>query len=389
MPDSIELMLNYHQQSGHYPGAVVHIEKSGEILSRQQSGRCGPDPQAQPVTEQARFRIASLTKPMVSLVAMRLIEQGLVSLETPVAEVLPELADLKPAADAHGSALPTVQPTIRHLLTHTAGFMYAPEIRSDTLRKAALDAGLGKMSGMSRSAFLAALGSIALVAQPGTRFLYGYSTDVLGLVIERLAKQDLEQAMKTLLFEPLGMTRSGFRADPDEYADMPRAFDTDQAWHRFYDSFESVERSLKERSEQQGADPAQAPLLSGGGGLVSTLDDVVLFARALANRTQVGGGELLSAPYFEQMVSNHLPDSADGPNGFIGSGWGFGLGGAVRHPTGAAAVPANPGEFTWSGVTGQSLFVDPSTGWFAIMLSSNTASRVMVRLEFRRAASLL
>ena len=389
MPDSIELMLNYHQESGHYPGAVVHIEKSGEILSRRISGRCGPDPQAQPMAEQARFRIASLTKPMVSLVAMRLIEQGLVSLETPIAEVLPELAGLKPGDDADAPVLPPVQPTIRHLLTHTAGFMYAPEIRSDTLRKAALDAGLGQMSGMSRSAFLAALGSIPLVARPGTRFLYGYSTDVLGLVIERLVNQDLEQAMKTLLFEPLGMTRSGFRAEPDEYASMPRAFDTDQAWHRFYDSFEQVERSLIERPDRSGANAGQAPLLSGGGGLVSTLDDVVLFARALANRTRIGGEELLSAPYFEQMVSNHLPDSADGPNGFIGGGWGFGLGGAVRHPTGAAAVPANPGEFTWSGVTGQSLFVDPATGWFAIMLSSNTASRVMVRLEFRRAASLL
>ncbi len=382
MPDSIELMLDYHQQSGHYPGALVHIEQTGNILSRRQSGHCGPSPDDQPITEQARFRIASLTIPMVSLVAMRLIEQGLIALDTPVADVLPELSDLQPADKAQAS----VQPTIRHLLTHTAGFMYAPEIRADSVRKAALAAGLGQMSAMNRSAFLTALASIPLVAQPGTRFLYGYSTDVLGLVIERLVHQDLEQAMQTLLFEPLEMTHTGFRADPDEYVTMPRAYETDTAWHRFYDSFEAVERAL---AEQPVADPAQAPLFSGGGGLVSTLDDVARFARAMANRTRVGGGELLSDPYFDQMVSNHLPDSADGPNGFIGSGWGFGLGGAVRHPTGAAAVPSNPGEFTWSGVTGQSLFIDPASGWFAIMLSANTASRVMVRLEFRRAAALL
>jgi len=167
---------------------------------------------------------------------------------------------------------------------------------------------------------------------------------------------------------------------------MPRASKKDAGWHQFYAGFEDVERSLAGRAEGGLTD---APLLSGGGGLVSTLDDMARFARALANRAHVDGVPLLSSALFDQMVSNHLPDSSDGPNGFIGSGWGFGLGGAVRHSSGAAAVPSNQGEFTWSGVTGQSLFVDPASGWFAVMLSANMASRVMVRLEFRRAAAMI
>lgn len=380
MPNPIDLMLDYHQQSGHYPGAVVHIEKKGEVLCRRVSGRTGPLPDSPPMNDQARFRIASLTKPMVSLVVLRLVERQLISLETPIARVLPELADL----EVHNDAKSTDQPNLLHLLTHTAGFMYAPEIRPEPVRTAALAAGLGRMSGMSRVAFLKALASLPLVARPGSRFLYGYSTDLLGLIIERLLDQNLDEAMSQLLFEPLGMMNTGFRASVKEHAEMPRAFEKDAGWHQFYGGFEEVERSLAHRAND---DQAEAPLLSGGGGLVSTLDDMARFARALANRAQGDGAPLLSSALFKQMVSNHLPDSSDGPNGFIGSGWGFGLGCAVRHSSGAAAVPSNPGEFTWSGVTGQSLFVDPASGWFAVMLSANMASRVMVRLEFRRAAA--
>jgi len=204
--------------------------------------------------------------------------------------------------------------------------------------------------------------------------------------MERLLVHDLDQAMSGLLCDPLGMKNTGFRASVQEHAEMPRGFESDAGWQQFYAGFEAVERALSENPPQ---DPAAEPLLSGGGGLISTLDDVSRFARAVANRTEIDGQTLLCSSLFDQMLTDHLPLSSDGPNGFIGSGWGFGLGGAVRHSSGAAAVPANPGEYTWSGVTGQSLFIDPASQWFAVMLSANTASRVMVRMEFRRAAALL
>lgn len=380
MTDAVDLMLQYHQNAGHYPGALVHVEQTGQVLCRRVFGVMSGAPDAQPMHDQARFRIASLTKPMVSFVVLMLVDEGRISLDTPVAQVLPELADLT----VNGYGIASTQPTIGHLLTHTSGIAYAPEIRDPALREQALAAGLGNMASLSRADFLAALGQLPLVVEPGARFLYGYSTDLLGLILERLEDDSLEQIMRRRLFEPVGLASSGFRAAPGEPAAMPQAFEHDQAWTRFGSAFEAAEATAL---ASNAAHDAGGPMISGGGGLISTIDDVSRFARLLANRGQIDDQRLLSEAVFSSMVSNHLPDAVEGPAGFIGGGWGFGLGGAVRLDSGAAAVPAQAGEYTWSGVTGQSLFVHPETGWFAVMLSSNTASRVIVRLEFRRAVS--
>lgn len=383
MSNAIDPMLAYHQATGHYPGALVLIEADGRTLCRRESGRLhGHDEaDATPLTSQARFRVASLTKPMVSAVVMMQIERGKLRLDMPLAEVLPELADRRLA----GGRAPVVQPSLLHLLTHTAGLPYAPEIRDPAVRRQALDAGLGDIASMTRSGFLGAIAGLPLQAEPGTRFQYGYSTDLLGLILERVIGARLSDLMRSHLFEPLAMQASGFRADPARHAAMPTAFAGDQAWHRFNGQFESVERALAQRQGEPGG--LGGPLESAGGGLISTLDDVAAFARLIANGGRIAGRALLSEDSVALMVQDHLGPDVDGPGGFIGGGWGFGLGGAVRLDVGAAAVPSAPGEFSWSGVTGQSLFIDPARRWFALMLSANTASRVMVRFEFRRAAA--
>ncbi|MGH1361153.1 MAG: serine hydrolase domain-containing protein [Burkholderiaceae bacterium] len=377
MSDAVDLMLDYHQKSGHYPGALVHVEQAGDVICRKVTGRLAGAADAPAMHDQARFRIASLTKPMVSLVVLMLVEEGRISLDTPVSAHLPELRGMAINQQAQAGA----EPTIAQLLTHTSGWAYAPEIQEPGLRDRALSSGLAGMAEQSREDFLAALAALPLVVAPGQRFLYGYSTDLLGLILERLDDQPLDELMARRLFAPLGMAASGFRAGADEPAQMPRAVESDLAWSRFNQSFE--------RAEAAARSGAAEPLISGGGGLISTLDDVSRFARLLAARAVFDGRAFISEPLFAQMVSNQLPGIVEGPASFIGSGWGFGFGGAVRLDSGSAAVPAAPGEFTWSGVTGQSLFVDPARGWFALMLSANTASRVMVRFEFRRAVSLL
>lgn len=379
MPDSIELMLDYHQKAGHYPGALVLVEQAGNLITRQVSGRLAGTPDAPAMTDQARFRIASLTKPMVSLVVLMLIEEGRLSLDTPISTVLPELNRLT----VHQQPGVRADPTIAQLLTHTSGWANAQEIPVAGLRERALASGLGSVAGLSRQAFLSALADLPLIVPPGQRFLYGYSTDLLGMILERLDDCPLDELMARRLFEPLGMARTGFRATVDELAAMPRAFETDKAWAGFSRGFEQAEAEIA-----AGKDSADY-LISGGGGAISTLDDVACFARLLAGRAKLDGRTFLSESMFARMVSNQLPALVEGPASFIGAGWGFGFGGAVRLDSGAAAVPCATGEFTWSGVTGQSLFVDPNRGWFALMLSSNTLSRVMVRLEFRRAVSLL
>ncbi len=383
MSNAIDPMLAYHQATGHYPGALVLIEADGRTLCRRESGRLHGHDEADAtrLTSTARFRVASLTKPMVSAVVMMQIERGKLRLDMPLAEVLPELADRRLA----GGRAPVVQPTLLHLLTHTAGLPYAPEIRDPAVRRQALDAGLGDIASMTRSGFLGAIAGLPLQAEPGTRFQYGYSTDLLGLILERVIGARMSDLMRSHLFEPLAMRASSFRADPARHAAMPTAFTADQAWHRFNGQFESVERVLSQRQGEPGG--LDGPLESAGGGLISTLDDVAAFARLIANGGRIAGRALLSEDSVALMVQDHLGPGVDGPGGFIGGGWGFGLGGAVRLDVGAAAVPSAPGEFSWSGVTGQSLFIDPARRWFALMLSANTASRVMVRFEFRRAAA--
>jgi CubicO group peptidase (beta-lactamase class C family) len=128
---------------------------------------------------------------------------------------------------------------------------------------------------------------------------------------------------------------------------------------------------------------------SGGGGLVSTLDDYAAFARMLADGGVVGGliggQRLLSERLFAELSRNQLADGVDGPAGYTGPGFGFGLGLAVRHDWGPAAMPCTAGELTWSGVSGTALFVQPRQRWFAVLMSANMASRMMARMTLRRA----
>ena len=128
---------------------------------------------------------------------------------------------------------------------------------------------------------------------------------------------------------------------------------------------------------------------AGGGGLISTLDDVAAFGRLVANGCVHAGRRLLSERLFAELSRNQLPPGVDGPAGYCGSGFGFGLGFAVRLDWGPAAMPCTAGELTWSGISGTALFVQPRTRWLAVMFSSNMTSRMVARLEFRRALARL
>lgn len=212
------------------------------------------------------------------------------------------------------------------------------------------------------------------MAEPGTAFRYGYSTDVLGCVIERIEGRPLGQVLRQRLFDPLGMQRTSFEARPGE--PVPMAHAGDAAWHATIPGF----------GHRQ---PGQPWMDAGGGGLLSPLDDVVAFARLVAHGGVAGGRRLISERAFAELSRNQLPAGVDGPAGYCGSGFGFGLGFAVRLDWGPAAMPCSAGELTWSGISGTALFVQPRDRWLAVMFSSNMASRMVARLEFRRALSRL
>lgn len=380
MTSSVDLMLDYHMRSGHYPGALALIEQDGKAVARVAAGRLhGHDPQdTTALEESARFRIASLTKGMVSLVALRLVQDGKLSLDMPVGGLLPELAEMK----LPNGAAPTQVPTLRHLLSHTAGFGNLGEAADPQAREQmAVHPVEGHLSGLTREQFLGLLSKRPLTAEPGTLFQYGFSTDLVGLMIEQATGDNLQGALAEHLFDPLGMSQTSFRVDPSEHAGMPTAFADDTAWHQFVSGFNRVD-------EQVAGGPDNI-LMSGGGGLVSTLDDIARYARVIASGGKHNGTALLDQALFDEAMSNQLGPRTPGPHNFTGGGFGFGLAGAIRNDWAPAAVPAAIGEFAWSGVTGHTLFIAPGKGWFCLMLSSNTASRVIVRLEFRRAAGRL
>mgnify|MGYP001157457047 CR=1 FL=1 len=360
-------LLHHHLAARHCPGALLHVEAAGQVLHRHALGRITPDSDA-PLHDGVRFRIASLTKPVVTVAALMLVDEGRLDLDAPVASILPALQGLRLADGT------PAQPTVRDLMRHSAGFAYPQEIPNATLRAAWTAAAPAPgRSGVSSAGFLAQLARLPLVMQPGTAFRYGYSTDVLGLVVEALDGVPLATALQRRLFAPLGMRQTNFEIAPGET--LATAYADDAAWH-------ATVAAIGRR--EPGADWMD----SGGGGLVSTLDDYAAFGRLLADGGVVGGQRLLSAHLFAELSRNQLADGVDGPAGYTGPGFGFGLGLAVRHDWGPSAMPCTPGELTWSGISGTALFVQPRERWFAVLMSANMASRMMARMTLRRALAV-
>ena len=365
-------MLNYQIAARHCPGALVHVERAGQTLARYAAGRVRADGDT-PMHAGVRFRIASLTKPVVTLAALMLVDEGRLDLDVAIGELVPALRDLR----LKDGQTPRAAPTLRDLMRHTSGLAYPQEIADAGLRATWAQAGITPaMAGLDSAAFLQRLARLPLVAEPGTTFRYGYSTDVLGCIVERLEDASLGESLQRRIFTPLRMQHTNFDIAADEKINLDSlasAHTDDSAWHA----------TVPPIGRRQ---PGQPWMDSGGGGLISTLDDYAAFARLLANRGVVGGERLLSEKLFAELARNHLPEGAEGPAGYCGAGFGFGLGLAVRHDWGASAMPCTAGEMTWSGISGTALFVQPREQWFAVLFSANMTSRMMARMEFRRAA---
>jgi len=372
MTQSIDRLLAYQIEARHFPGALVHVERGGKVLVRKAAGRLGAASDL-PMHDRALFRLASLSKPVVSLAALMQVAEGRLVLDAPAADYLPVLRKLR----MKSGLPPQCAPTIRDLLRHTSGLAYEWEIRDAELRELALKSDFaGQMPYVGADAFLDGLTAQPLATEPGGEFRYGYSTDVLGLIVAAVDGAALGQALRTRIFEPLGMTETGFEVPPSEQARLATAWPADAAWHA--------------RVAGYGVRGEGRPWMeSGGGGLVTTLDDYVRFARLLANGGCLGEQRLLPEALFREMSRNQLAEGIDGPLAYTSSGFGFGLGLAVRLDQGPAAMPCAAGELAWSGISGTALFVDPGRQWFAIGFTSNMSSRMMARLEFRRALAFI
>jgi CubicO group peptidase (beta-lactamase class C family) len=349
------------------PGAVALIARRGQIGYFESFGQRDPASGA-PMAKDSIFRIYSMTKPIVSVAAMMLWEEGRFLLNDPVAKYLPDLGRCKVAVIQGGEIeqVPAERPiTIQDLLRHTSGLTY--EFRGNgPIHKMYMAARIYSRD-QSNAEQVAALGKMPLLNQPGTKWEYSRSTDVVGRLIEVLSGLSLGEFLQRRLLAPLGMVDTAFHVPAQHHARLAEAFAQDP------DNGGTVQL-IKVRD---------APKFeSGGGGLVSTAADYARFLQMLLNRGRLDGVRFLSRKTIELMTADHLGPITGAPDLLL-PGYGFGLGFAVRLQPGIAHVPGSVGQYFWGGLAGTTFWVDPAEQLFAILLIQAPGQRDYYRTLFR------
>jgi CubicO group peptidase (beta-lactamase class C family) len=353
---------------GRMPGAVVMIERHGVLACFESLGSQDP---ARGLTMRADsiFRIFSMTKPIVSVALMMLVERGELSLRDPVAKFLPEFAAVRVGIERDGR-LELVAPrramTVHDLLRHTAGLTYE-FLEPSAVRQRYTEAGL-YARGRSNAEHSALLAGLPLMHEPGSVWDYSRATDVLGRVVEVVAGRPLGEQLRLEIFEPLGMVDTGFAVPPAQHARIAEPFAVDP----------DIGAPIKLFDARR-----PAALESGGGGLFSTATDYARFLRLLLNGGTQGGVRVLGRKTLESMTADHLgalPRSGD----VLLRGHGFGLGFAVKTDVGMHTEPGSVGSYGWSGAAGTSFFVDPQEAFFAIVMVQAPGQLDELRELFRQ-----
>lgn len=340
---------------GRIPCAVVLLVRPGQGEHCFTAGFRDPDA-GTPVRRDTIFCIYSITKIFTACAIMQLVERGRIGLDDPVDKFLPELANLRVWAGDEQPASETVEaatsPTIRQLLTHTAGFYYA------TTAEPPLAALMQNADGQVFSTpadFLRFVSSLPLHDQPGKRYRYSISFAILGLVIERVSGRSLEDHMQTELLRPLKMTDTGFVIPPEKRSRVARICRRDAAGRLFIDP------------KSEARVPARGTFFAGGGDLFSTADDLARLGRMLLNRGELDGVRVLSTASVEAMTNDQLGGLPIPAVDYMARDTvGFGVGVALQDsPHGLG----REGSFGWTGNATTLLQIDPESNLIAIVLS--------------------
>lgn len=354
---------------GRLPGAVALVVRHGRIALAESVGVLDPA-HGDPMTVDAIFRLYSMTKPIVSVAAMMLMEQGRFLLADPVSKYLPEFADQKVAVERGGTLVlePVRQPaTVQDLMRHSAGLTYEFSGEGPVHRLYRAHGLGGPQPGRDNAAYCRELAQMPLLFQPGSEAEYSRATDVLGRLVEVWSGMPLGAFLRQQVLEPLGMRDTAFWVPPAQQ-------------HRIAEPF---------AHDPEGGAPmpmreARLPptMESGGGGLVGTAMDYARFAQMLLNGGELEGTRLLGPRTVDYMTSDHLgriPARAT----LLDPGEGFGLGFAVRMATGVTQVPGSAGTYYWSGMGGTSFFVDPKEDLVGVLLLLAPNQRGWYRQLFR------
>jgi CubicO group peptidase (beta-lactamase class C family) len=361
---------------GEIPGAVLLIARHGKIGYFETLGALDPQSKA-PMTEDAIFRIYSMSKPITTVAAMTLFEDGRLGIEEPVGKYLPQLlklqvaAENKPDPEADPSKLtlvPANRPmSIQDLMRHTSGLTYG--FFGDTpVKKLYVQAKLFD-GDPSNADFVDRIAKLPLSYQPGTTWDYSHSTDVLGRLIEVVSGKSLLAYEKERILDPLGMKDTSFYVT--DTAKQPRI----------------AEPFTNDRKIGEGAvfgDPRVAGKWeSGGGGMVSTAMDYARFLQMLLDGGTLDGKRILGPKTIAYMTSDHLGAAVPGPYYLPGAGYGFGLGFAVRRDAGVSPVQGSVGEYYWGGAGGTAFWVDPKEKMVVVFMMQSPSQRVHYRALLR------
>lgn len=350
----IEQMLRSYVDQGRLVGAVVQIRQGGrDVLTAAVGWR---DKEARdPMRADSVFRIASQTKALTSVAIMMLMEDGQLLLSDPVGKYLPEwskttVAVAKP--DGGYDVVPAKRPiTIRDLLTHTSGVSYGPGPALQAWKDAGFNGWYFADRDEPMARAIARMGALPMAAQPGERFVYGYSTDVLGVIVEKVSGRSLDAFLTERLLRPLGMKDTAFYASP-ELAKRLAVVYAGTPWGLVRAAAPGVWDDISFIGQGHYVDgPRQA--FSGGAGLLSTAADYSRFLEMLRRGGELDGRRYLSRKSVELMVSNQLSGVPYMP------GMGFGLGFNVRGDVGLAGELGSVGEFSWGGAYHSQYWVDP------------------------------
>jgi CubicO group peptidase (beta-lactamase class C family) len=346
------------------PGVSMLIARGGKVGYRRDIGALRAD--GPPLPADAIFRIYSMTKPIVSVAIMMLVEDGRLFIADPLAKFVPEFADAKVGVERNGKLelVAADRPiTIQDLLRHTSGLTYAFTGDSAVNRLYA-KARLGAPD-VSNADLVAALAKLPLINQPGASWDYSHSTDVLGRVVEIVSGQGLGTFLQQRILRPLGMSDTSFSVAPEKRGRIaePLAKDPDTG-----DSVKLIDTSFE----------------SGGGGLWSTMDDYTRFMQMLYLGGTLGSARILGRKILEFMTADHLgPNVRIGTPSLLAPGHGFGLGFAVRRDLGLAPTPGTPGEFFWGGIAGTAFWIAPKEELMALMMIQAPGQRDYYRQLFR------
>jgi CubicO group peptidase (beta-lactamase class C family) len=352
--------------SGRIPGAVVAIARKGKLVCFKAIGY-RDKASGLPMTTDTLFDLASMTKPIVAVGALILVEEGRLSLSDPISRFFPELGKMPVAVlrtdpatgdeeavmtkDGAGrpviETVPAARPiTIQDLMRHTSGLTYG--VSGDTaVHKLYPALGGAAAANMTAGEFIAKLSTLPLLYQPGTVWEYGLSYEVLGLVIENIARRPMGAYLGDEVFQPMGMSDTTFQVSHEKAARYAKPLPTDPL-----------------TGKPQAILDLTQPLKfeCGGGCAASTAGDYIRFAQMLLNGGALGGRRILSRKAVELMTADHLGPGirntlSDGTPAY--GGYGFGLGVAVRRQAGMSSVMGSMGDYTWPGSYGTMFWVDP------------------------------